>query len=98
MRGVSGMMPAFLTRPIRVVAALLLLVLALPGVLLQATAASASAAHPTVSGPVTGGNGLQTIGTSFDLSQVGYEASEYFISGTATSYLPSQPLTSDGKW
>ncbi len=37
-------------------------------------------------------------GTNFDLSQVGYESSQYFISGTANSYVSSSPLTSDGKW
>ena len=38
------------------------------------------------------------LGTNFDLSQVGYESSEYFLSGTANSYVPVNPLTSDGKW
>ena len=38
------------------------------------------------------------LGTNFDLSQVGYESSEYFLSGTASSYVPVNPLTSDGKW
>jgi len=37
-------------------------------------------------------------GTSFDLSKVGYEKSQFFLSGTAHSYVPAQPLTSDGKW
>jgi hypothetical protein len=32
------------------------------------------------------------------LSKVGYEKSQFFISGTAHSYVPAQPLTSDGKW
>ncbi len=37
-------------------------------------------------------------GTSFDLSKVGYEKSQFFVSGIAHSYAPVQPLTSDGKW
>jgi hypothetical protein len=55
----------------------------------------------TVTGPV--GVGSPTFnstlyGTSFDLSKVGYEKSQFFLSGTAHSYVPAQPLTSDGKW
>ncbi|MBU0991848.1 MAG: hypothetical protein KJ737_05075 [Proteobacteria bacterium] len=34
----------------------------------------------------------------FDLKKVGYQQTEYFISGTADSYLPVSELTSDGKW
>lgn len=37
-------------------------------------------------------------GTNFGLSQVGYEASQFFLSGTAHSYVPATPLTSDGRW
>lgn len=37
-------------------------------------------------------------GTMFDLKSVGYQFSEFFIEGTATSYLPSGELTSDGQW
>jgi hypothetical protein len=60
---------------------------------------SASAASPQVTGPVTGGKGaIQLQGTAFDLSGVGYEQSEYFLSGTADSYEPVNPLTVDGKW
>jgi Alpha/beta hydrolase domain len=77
---------------------LLLMVVVSTGGLWNVGTASASAVSPTVSGPVTGGGGLKTIGTTFDLAQVGYEASEYFVSGTATSYLPASPLTTDGKW
>ena len=29
---------------------------------------------------------------------MGYEQSEFFLSGTATAYKSSQPLTKDGKW
>jgi len=59
-----------------------------------------SAANPTVSGPVTGGNGaiVPSNLNGFDLAQVGYEQSEFFLSGTASAYSSSSPLTSDGRW
>jgi Alpha/beta hydrolase domain len=56
-------------------------------------------ANPTVTGPVLPSTGIEpaTLATSFPLSEVGYEQSEYFLSGTATSYkATSQPA--DGKW
>jgi hypothetical protein len=57
-----------------------------------------SAAVPTVTGPVTGGDGIDLGQTTFPLSSVGYEQSEYFLSGTASSYAPVSPLGSDGQW
>jgi hypothetical protein len=54
-----------------------------------------------VTGPVRVGSptfNKTLYGTSFDLSKVGYERSQYFVSGTAKSYVPEQPLSSDGKW
>jgi Alpha/beta hydrolase domain len=64
------------------------------------TAAHGTAADPTVSGPILPSSGIEptTLATTFPLSQVGYEQSEYFISGTATSYTSSNPLTTDGRW
>ena len=56
---------------------------------------------PTVTGPYPTGSstfGGTLYGTSFNLSRVGYESSEYFLSGTANSYVPVNPLTTDGKW
>lgn len=38
------------------------------------------------------------LGTLFSLKSVGYQGREYFIDGTATSYLPVGELTSDGQW
>jgi hypothetical protein len=53
----------------------------------------------SVTGPVTGGLGAPVLfPVSFDLSQVGYEESEYFVSGTASSYLADGTLGSDGQW
>jgi len=54
---------------------------------------------PTVSGPVTGGNGSPTlVGTSFDLGRFGYVAEEYLMEGTARAYTSSKPLSADGRW
>ncbi|MFC8520599.1 alpha/beta hydrolase domain-containing protein [Streptomyces sp. NPDC057257] len=56
-------------------------------------------ADPVVTRPVSGGAGApQLYGTTFDLSQVGYQQSEYFMAGTADSYQPVNPLTADGRW
>jgi hypothetical protein len=64
-------------------------------------AATAGAGAAIVSGPYPTGsptfNGTLN-GTNFDLSKVGYERSQYFLSGTAHSYVPLKPLTSDGRW
>lgn len=68
-------------------------------------AASSTASVPssvpkaTVTGPVTGGSGIDLLGTTmFNLKNVGYEQSEYFLAGNATSYTSSSPLTSNGRW
>ncbi|MFJ9898445.1 alpha/beta hydrolase domain-containing protein [Streptomyces sp. NPDC091280] len=62
-------------------------------------AVASSAASPVVTGPVTGGAGaVQMYGTAFDPAQVGYEQSEYFVSGTASSYTAVNSLTADGRW
>jgi len=64
-----------------------------------ANPARATAASPVVTGPVTGGNGISLPGTTqFDLGSVGYTQSEFFFSGTASSYAPVTTLGSDGKW
>jgi Alpha/beta hydrolase domain len=54
------------------------------------------AAAPGVTGPVPGSPSL--ISTSFDLATVGYEQSEFFLSGSASAYSPQGPLTADGRW
>lgn len=61
--------------------------------------AAQAAASPTVTGPVTGGNGAVVLqATAFDLGSVGYTRSEYLLSGTAESYVPEEPLDADGRW
>jgi Alpha/beta hydrolase domain len=56
-------------------------------------------ADVTIAGPVTGGNGSPAaVTTTFDLGSVGYEQSEFFLSGTAHAYAPTAPLASDGRW
>jgi hypothetical protein len=61
--------------------------------------ALADAASPTVT-PATGGNGIPLVfgHAAFDLAEVGYTRSEFFIEGTASAYTPVNPLTSDGLW
>jgi len=78
---------------------LVMMFIGLPNIL----GAQIAAALPgvTVTGPLATGTPTfdnTLYGTSFDLSQVGYEASQFFVSGTAHSYVPEKPLTSDGKW
>jgi Alpha/beta hydrolase domain len=61
--------------------------------------APATVPRAVVSGPVTGGTGIDLPGTtSFNLASVGYEQSEYFLAGTATAYTSATPLTSNGRW
>jgi hypothetical protein len=78
-------------------AVLLLLLLAFYAKAVSAEPALASVSGPSVTGPIPGTPYLP-LGPTFDLSQVGYQQSEFFLSGTAASYLPTAPLTSDGKW
>jgi hypothetical protein len=96
--------------PIALAALIALTSLATVGVLAVAPAPQAAAAparspvpadvpDADVTGPVTGGKGIDLPGTTtFDLAKVGYEQDEYFLSGTATSYDSSTPLTKDGRW
>jgi hypothetical protein len=66
----------------------------------SSASAHGTAADPTVTGPILPSTGIapSTLATTFPLSQVGYEQSEYFLSGTAASYLPTSPLTTEGRW
>ena len=94
--------------PTRVAAAVMMtsftLVVVLSTAVSSASAHGASAhgtaADPTVTGPILPSSGIEptTLATTFPLSRVGYEQSEYFISGTASSYVPTSPLTTDGRW
>jgi hypothetical protein len=74
-------------------------------------AAHADPASPTVTGPVTGGNGVPIVFSgqpadrlvgreTFDLASVGYSQSEFFLAGAANAYAPApgSTLTSDGRW
>ena len=64
-----------------------------------AVAASSQVPTPTVQGPILPSSGISYLGsTTFNPSVVGYEQSEFFLSGTATAYKTSRPLTKDGKW
>jgi hypothetical protein len=57
-----------------------------------------SATIPTVTGPITGPGSPQLLLANYPLSKIGYSESEYFFSGTATSYSNVTPLTSNGEW
>ncbi|MDT5388576.1 MAG: hypothetical protein QOE04_2217 [Mycobacterium sp.] len=35
---------------------------------------------------------------AYDIATLGYRAEEFFVSGTASSYVPVGPLSTDGKW
>ena len=68
---------------------------------LSAGLAAASAASPTVSGPVTGGAGaIQPPNLNgFDLAQVGYQQSEYFLDGDGQRlHGRDRRSPTDGKW
>lgn len=62
------------------------------------TAQAAGGTGPEVTGPVTGGKGIQALGISYDFASVGYELQEYFFGGEATSYTPKGTFGRDGKW
>ncbi len=67
----------------------------------ERTSASPALPAVTVTGPVAVGSPTfdKTLyGTNFNLSKVGYEKSQFFLSGTARAYVPVSPLTSDGTW
>jgi hypothetical protein len=54
---------------------------------------------PTVQGPILPSSGISFLGsTTFAPSQVGYEQSEFFLSGTASSYTSASPLSKNGQW
>ena len=58
-----------------------------------------SVPSPAVQGPILPTSGISFIGsTLFPLSKVGYEESEFLLSGTATAYTSKTALTKDGKW
>lgn len=64
-----------------------------------AAAVNRSVPVPKIEGPITPSGGISFIGsTVFPLSEVGYEQSEYFLSGTATAYKSATPLTDNGRW
>lgn len=62
-------------------------------------ASSNSVPTPTVEGPILPSSGISYLGsTLFNPSAVGYEQSEFFLSGTATAYKSATPLTKNGRW
>lgn len=54
---------------------------------------------PKVEGPITSGKGaVVLVPPGFDVTTVGYQQAEYFLSGDATSYTSATPLATDGAW
>ena len=74
-------------------------VIAQPAASAGAAAAKDPVPVPKVEGPILPTSGISFVAsTTFPLSQVGYEESEFFLSGTATAYKSSTPLTKNGRW
>ena len=60
-----------------------------------------TAAHPIISGPITGGSkGWPFAASMLDVAALGYSEAEYILEGTATRYrlVPGTQLTRDGHW
>jgi Alpha/beta hydrolase domain len=95
------MLRRFAQRLVPIVGVVVLLVVG-SGSNVAAVGVGRSAGGPSaavVTGPVTGGTGKPNlVSTSFDLASLGYSANEYFLSGTATAYSSSTPLSADGRW
>jgi hypothetical protein len=77
----------------------IVMVAGLLGVLgLTSVGTSPAGAAVTIT-PATGGNGVPVaITTAFDLGSVGYQQSEFVLSGTANAYSPVGTMGSDGRW
>jgi hypothetical protein len=55
--------------------------------------------HPSVAGPIEGGaHGFPFSCCILDLAAEGYIEEEFFLSGFATAFTSSEPLTTDGIW
>ncbi|MFE9835421.1 alpha/beta hydrolase domain-containing protein [Streptomyces sp. NPDC005551] len=63
-----------------------------------AAPARAEAANPVLTVPPAGSHGFPFLAAAEDLGSYGYTESEYFTSGTATSYTKSGTWGSDGRW
>src|SRR4030042_6090014 len=71
-----------------------------PGPTATPTVPTVEASIPTVEGPITGPGAPFLMNTLSDqaLASAGYEAREYFVSGTATSYRAVNELPANGMW
>ena len=61
-------------------------------------AAQATVPTPTVSNPPTGAKGFPFLTSSINLADFGYTEREFFISGTAQSFVNQGTLGNDGVW
>ena len=70
-----------------------------PALAAGAAVRPAAVPTPTIEGPILPASGISYLGsTTFSPSAVGYEQSEFFLSGTATAYTSATPLTASGRW
>jgi hypothetical protein len=67
--------------------------------MLDGASAGASVATP-IATPAAGGGGVPVVPgfTSFDPAAVGYQQSEFLLSGTASAYAMTAPVNNDGKY
>ncbi|MDX2168135.1 MAG: alpha/beta hydrolase domain-containing protein [Deltaproteobacteria bacterium] len=61
--------------------------------------ATSAVPNPLIEGPVTGGSGGPFVqSTLIDLAELGYQQAEYFVTGTASAFVNTAALDSDGVW
>lgn len=63
----------------------------------HSTSLATGTPNPTIEGPIAGTPTLLG-STTFNLADVGYRQSEYFVSGQADSYTSTNASQADGKW
>lgn len=69
------------------------------GTVSGAATVNGSVPSPAIQGPILPSSGISFLGsTLFHPSEVGYEQSEFFLSGKATSYTSATPLADGGRW
>ncbi|MET7442774.1 alpha/beta hydrolase domain-containing protein [Streptomyces sp. NPDC004082] len=64
----------------------------------EAAPSRAEAVNPVITVPPEGSRGFPFLAAAEDLGSLGYTESEYFTTGTATSYAKSGIWGSDGRW
>lgn len=80
--------------------ALVSVITATPGAGASAQSATSTVPSPTVEGPITGGSPAEPVNAAPPaiLRQYHYVEKEFYVSGTATAYMPAGTWGSDGRW